>query len=239
MQDNDLSRLVGVQPQQNVSDQLFHKISELILSGQLPEGYAFPNETVLCEQLQVGRTTLREAYKALELSGYVTRTKRGTTVNSRTTILNATPLKTAFSQASSRDFNEFRLMLESESASLAANRISLDEIHILEHCMELSREALDNEDYDELMQLDMRFHRQIADSSQNALVSTTITVMTETWESVIQRNFIEGLQNNRGVFEQALAQHKKILEALRTRDCAAARREMSEHIASVTNNNPQ
>jgi len=237
MQYNDLGRLVGIQPQQNVSDQLFHKISELILSGQLPEGYAFPNETVLCEQLQVGRTTLREAYKALELSGYVTRTKRGTTVNSRTTILNSTPLKTAFSTASSRDFNEFRLMLESESACLAAKRISLDEINTLEQYMELSHKARQDEDYDELLRLDRCLHSQIAEASRNSLVSTTVIVMNETLETVVQHNFITALRNNQSIFDQMLVQHQKILEALRARDCAAARTAMVEHIVSVTNNN--
>lgn len=235
MGNNDLGRLIGVQSQQNVSDQLFHKISELILTGQLPEGYAFPNETVLCEQLQVGRTTLREAYKALELSGYVTRTKRGTTVNSRTTILNATPLKTAFSTASTRDFNEFRLMLESESADLAANRISLDEIHLLKQCLELSHKALDAEDYDELMRLDVQYHRQIAEATKNALVSTTITVMTEAWESVIRKNFVAALRSNPGIFKNTLEQHQKILDALCARDCSAARTNMAEHITFATN----
>lgn len=82
----NLQQLMGFETQKNVSDRLYQKISELIMSGELQEGYTFPNETVLCEQLSVGRSSLREAYKALELSGYVTRTKKGTVVNSRTSI---------------------------------------------------------------------------------------------------------------------------------------------------------
>lgn len=76
-----------------MSDMVYEKISLLIQNGDIPEGYVFPNEAVLCEQLAIGRSTIREAYKALELSGYVTRTKRGTVVNSYSTILEATPLK--------------------------------------------------------------------------------------------------------------------------------------------------
>ena len=63
-----------------MSDMVYEKISMLIQNGDIPEGYVFPNEAVLCEQLAIGRSTIREAYKALELSGYVTRTKRGTIV---------------------------------------------------------------------------------------------------------------------------------------------------------------
>ena len=91
---------LNVQPAQNMSDRLFNRISQMIMSGKLPEGYVFPNEAVLCEQLHVGRSTIREAYKALELSGYVTRSKRGTFVNSKLDILSATPMKEAFAAAS-------------------------------------------------------------------------------------------------------------------------------------------
>lgn len=74
---NQLQSLLSVRSQKNMSDMVYEKISMLIQNGDIPEGYVFPNEAVLCEQLAIGRSTIREAYKALELSGYVTRTKRG------------------------------------------------------------------------------------------------------------------------------------------------------------------
>lgn len=79
---HQLQDLLNVRPQKNMSDMIYEKISQLIQTGEIPEGYIFPNESVLCEQLSIGRSTIREAYKGLELSGYVTRSKRGTIVNS-------------------------------------------------------------------------------------------------------------------------------------------------------------
>ena len=92
-----------------MSDMIYEKISQLIQSGELPEGYVFPNETVLCEQLSIGRSTIREAYKGLELSGYVTRTKRGTVVNSYSVILEATPLKAVIHGARETEFQKILL----------------------------------------------------------------------------------------------------------------------------------
>lgn len=85
---HQLQHLLDTRPQKNMSDMIYEKISQLIQSGEFPEGYVFPNESALCEMLSVGRSTIREAYKALELSGFVTRTKRGTTVIHATDPLN-------------------------------------------------------------------------------------------------------------------------------------------------------
>ena len=230
----NLAAMVGVRSQTNVSDQLFQQISGLILSGQLEEGYVFPNETVLCEQLQVGRTTLREAYKALELSGYVTRTKRGTSVNSRASILNATPLKSVFSSASPRDFSEFRLMLETHSACLAASHAGLAETQALEENVAHTRSARARDDFDAMMELDEQFHRAIARYSGNALIVTIVTVMTEAWDDGIRRNFYAARESNPELFDLMLTQHAAIAAAIRSRDCEAAKAAMQKHIRSVT-----
>ena len=64
----DIAAYLNIRPMKNMSDYLYQKISGMIMNGTLPEGYVFPNEAQLCEQLGVGRSTLREAYKALELT---------------------------------------------------------------------------------------------------------------------------------------------------------------------------
>ena len=61
---NKLGELLDLPPQTSMTDLIFKRISNLILEGKLSEGYVFPNETVMCEELGVGRSTLREAYKA-------------------------------------------------------------------------------------------------------------------------------------------------------------------------------
>ena len=50
----------------NISDVIFRRIRDAIISGELPPGYVFPNENELCKKLNIGRSSLREAYSPLE-----------------------------------------------------------------------------------------------------------------------------------------------------------------------------
>lgn len=224
---------MGVVPHGNVSDRLYKQISSLIMSGELEEGYVFPNEAVLCEQLQVGRSTLREAYKALELSGYITRTKRGTAVNSRSTIISATPLRTLFSSADQKDFARFRLMIEPQSAALAAQNAGLKDVESLDRLLEDSKKALHNKDYEELMRIDVQYHTSIAHMSGSPLISSIVTVMAEEWSEGIRRNFEAAVEKNPDIFRIMISQHETITDAIRRRD-PAAEQLMEEHIRTVT-----
>jgi len=53
-------------------EEISHSIKELILDGTLKIGDRLPSEKDLAQQFQVGRQTIREALRLLELSGFVT-----------------------------------------------------------------------------------------------------------------------------------------------------------------------
>ena len=72
----------------NISQTLFQRFKDLILSGKFPEGYMLPNENVVSNALGIGRSTLREAYTALAVFGFIKRSKAGTFVNKITDIVN-------------------------------------------------------------------------------------------------------------------------------------------------------
>jgi len=65
----------------NISDVIFRRIRDAIISGELPPGYVFPNENELCKKLNIGRSSLREAYSPLETLKLISRSKAGTYVN--------------------------------------------------------------------------------------------------------------------------------------------------------------
>lgn len=225
---------INVQPAQNMSDKIFHKISQMIMSGQLPEGYVFPNEAVLCEQLHVGRSTIREAYKALELYGYVTRSKKGTFVSSKLQIFSATPMKVAFSNVKPKDFNEFRQMLEEKSAELAAVHASSDQIVKLDKLIAQGQAAYTISDMERLMQSDAEFHRVLSQSSGNELIVSVMTVMILAWDEGIRRNFFYAMQHDASIFESMNKQHTLIMEAIKRHDPDEARQAMKTHIIKVT-----
>lgn len=225
---------INVQPVQNMSDKIFHKISQMIMSEQLPEGYVFPNEAILCEQLHVGRSTIREAYKALELYGYVTRSKKGTFVNNKLQILSATPMKVAFSNVDPKDFNEFRQMLEEKSAELAAIHASTEQIASLDKLIAQGQAAYTISDMERLMQSDAEFHRVLSQASGNKLIISVMTVMTLAWDEGIRRNFFYAMQHDASIFKNMHEQHTLITEAIIRRDPEGARQAMKTHISKVT-----
>ncbi len=225
---------INVQPVQNMSDKIFHKISQMIMSEQLPEGYVFPNEAILCEQLHVGRSTIREAYKALELYGYVTRSKKGTFVNNKLQILSATPMKVAFSNVDPKDFNEFRQMLEEKSAELAAIHASPDQIASLDKLIAQGQAAYTISDMERLMQSDAEFHRILSQASGNKLIISVMTVMTLAWDEGIRRNFFYAMQHDASIFKNMHEQHTLIMEAIKRHDPEGARQAMKTHIIKVT-----
>ena len=110
----------------NISQTLFQRFKELIIDGKLPAGYMMPNENIVSEHLGVGRSTLREAYTALAVFGFIRRSKAGTYVNEIDNIVNIAPFSITVENSDLNDLLEFRYMLEAETASYAAKRATPD-----------------------------------------------------------------------------------------------------------------
>ncbi len=229
---SQLQDLLNTRPHKNMSDMVYEKISQLIQSGEFPEGYVFPNEAVLCEQLSIGRSTIREAYKALELAGYVTRTKRGTMVNSTSTILEATPLKAFVCNADEESFLEFRLMLEGQTAALAAERATPDEIQELRKLHTELVEIRFSRDYEQVAPLDRKFHNSIAAYTHNPLMIASMTAIAETCEMQTK----EAFSDNDSVLDSLdhlISMHQGILDAIRNQSPSEAMTSMLNHIAGI------
>ena len=229
---HQLQSLINTHPKKNMSDMIYEKISQLIQSGEFPEGYIFPNEAVLCEQLSVGRSTIREAYKALELSGYVTRTKRGTIVNSYSIILEATPLKSVSQGASLQNILEFRLMLEGQAAALAAERASAEDIRQLQQIQNELAAAREGGNYDQIPSLDRSFHESIAGYTKNPLMITAMAGIAEACETETRESFSK-VSSLMQTLEQMVRMHQAILDAIRNQSPGEAMTCMLNHIAGL------
>ena len=234
----DLNTLLEVPPQKNRSDQIYEQISALIRNGDLPAGYVFPNEAELCKQLNIGRSTMREAYKALELAGYIFRNKRGTIVNDSSKILECTPLKTIASQATPEDFIEFRVMLELQTATSAAERATKKNINILEECHENLIRAKEHMDLPSMSECDIRFHQEIANATSNPMIIASMAAVSSVWETETEQNFRRALKRDTGLFDRMISQHRDILDAIIARDEKLARKCMINHIYDMSGVNP-
>lgn len=212
-----------------ITDMLFEKMRSLIIMGELPSGYVFPIETVLCEQLNVGRSTLREVYKALSTAGYITRSKTGTYVNDRKSIVCATPLNISVAYSDINDVLEFRKMIESETSFNAAIYATEEDIRRIRNAMDMI--PYRTRDLQTLVQNDIKFHQRIAEATHNKLIIETMLHMQEAIEGQSIHSFSKALELN--IQERFGNLHQDIFDAIQNHRPAEATAAMRLHMEAA------
>lgn len=229
MQDaTPLAKQISLNITKNAANQLTDKLRGLIITGELPPNYMFPNENIFCEQLGIGRGTLREAYKALEATGLVSRTKRGTFVNDSDKIISSVPFSLAIEMSEFNDVMEFRIMTEAELARLAAQRSTVENIQKMRLNLELMRK--NQTDLTKLTYYDMQFHMEIAKAADNKFIYNVMMAAVDAFSKSIYNAFQHNTASN---IPQALSHHELILEDISKHDEKNAQRHMRSHINSI------
>lgn len=211
----------------NASGNVYLYLRDLIVSGRLPEGYVFPNENDLCKLLNVGRSTLREAYTSLATLNLITRSKAGTRVNGREEIQQAIPFSKLVEHSDFWDTMDFRLMLEQKIATQAARRATEADVEALQETVVQMREHAG-----EIVSFslhDAQFHILLAQITKNELLATVFKVVRKSLESAICGAFAFDPSMMPGAVEY----HERIIEAIRIHDAAAAQQIMLDHISNV------
>jgi|AGTN01.2.fsa_nt_gi Transcriptional regulators len=221
---------ISLKQSQNISDTLYMALRDKIIDGIFPPDYYFPNETTFCEQLGIGRSSLREAYKALESNGFITRTKRGTHINSADVLNKAFSYMYImnFSESDMSDLFEFRAALESKIAALAAMRATLENISTLRQCVDMMKQH--SSDLEILTYHDTKFHIEMANASKNKMFINTMSMSSDVFFNGVYNAFHVDTNNN---VQRAIQYHENILFAVEQKDSALAQNTMRSHIESV------
>lgn len=212
----------------SLSDKLFLVLRDAILTNYLESGHLLPNENQLCSQLDIGRTTLREAYSKLEAMGLITRKKSGTYLNDQKAIDAAMPFRQVLEQADIKEVMDFRMMLEGEIAALATQNASPEDIQQLESLVDKMKQNFTN-----LVMLsvyDAMFHRQLVTCSGNSLLKAVFETVRSHFEEVIYKAFA----SDESIMLKAVFYHERIIREVKARDSEAAKAAMREHIQCVT-----
>ena len=211
------------------SDYLVGQFKMLILSDKFPPGYPLPTENTLCERLGIGRSTLREAFKVLSAYGLITRTKHGTFVNDSVDFSTSLMLDYCFEEAGVKDLLEFRKIFEAESAWLAAQKATTDDIKNLKEIMIKMENCGD--DPAALSYNDVAFHFAIAKCAHNKLLISIMKLISNTYYKGIRSNF-EKLDHvgDKTPLDATLGLHTRIFDAILLRDPEAAAAAMREHL---------
>ena len=210
-----------------LSEQVALQLAEIISNGHWASGERLPPESQLCETLGIGRSTLREALKALAFIGLVRmRAGDGTYVAPSNAglldrILSRGLLKTEKDLA---DVCETRMLLESELAALAAERRTAADLKQMKGVLAESLENLHAQD-GRFIEMDVKFHFLIATCSRNKILPRLLVDIRSLLVEWIAKS-----QELPGLRENAQKQHERILQCIVDRDSDAARNEMQLHL---------
>ena len=212
----------------SVEKSLPQKIAEdiiaFILEENLKPGDKLPNETVLCQRLNVGRSSLREAMRALASRNIVTiRQGSGTYIASSTGVADD-PLGLSFINNKKKlihDLMEIRFLLEPSIAALAA--IHADDTEIKKICKlwddveELLKAHKDHSDKD------IELHTAIALSSKNIVVPRLVPVIFRSIPLLIE-------STGNTLCNETIESHREIADAIAAHDAVRAHDAMYLHL---------
>ncbi|MGN0063019.1 MAG: FadR/GntR family transcriptional regulator [Nocardioides sp.] len=191
-------------------------------------GDRLPPERIMLEKYDVGRGTLRESLRFLELQGLIM-LKPGPGGGPVVVQPDATSLATSltlllqFANAPFRTIAEARLGLEPMMSQLAAERMDIDTLKDLKASVDTMYDNLGNRTI--FLEENKRFHDVIAHGSGNAMFGYLVDALLGMLDgSAIGIDYPE---HRREAVHKA---HRQIYETIESRDPAAAAAAMHDHI---------
>ena len=159
----------------NIHGVTLDRLGEAIVAGRYPAGASIPPEPLLCEELGVSRTVIREAVKSLVAKGLlVTGPKVGTRVlaeeqwNWFDPDVVAWQSRVGLTREFLRDLQEMRRLIEPAAVRLAAERATPAVIAEIESAYAGMKDAIENGgDY---VSHDLRFHQGLLRACGNRMM---------------------------------------------------------------------
>lgn len=124
-------------------------------------------------------------------------------------------------------------MLEGQTAALAAERATPDEVRQLRKIHEELVEARLNGYYDQVASLDRNFHVAIAAYTHNPLMITSMAAIAEACETQTREDFSK-ISAITDTLDHMISMHHAILDAIRNQSPGEAMTNMLNHIAGVS-----
>lgn len=214
----------------SVVDVAISRLKKRIETGEFPPGHRLPAETVLAEELELSRPSLREAVRALTMAGVLdVRRGDGTFV----TDLRPDRLLSAISgfldlahDTGLDEMLECRKVLEPGATALAATRIDEAALDGLLERIERMRTMQDPVD---LVREDLAFHADIVAATGNRTLESLVSSVTQgTFRARVWRALVKS-----DVLIWTHQQHMDIYGALRAHDSLSAFTAASRHISDV------
>jgi DNA-binding GntR family transcriptional regulator len=203
---------------QSLSSRVFHSIRENILSGKYKKDEELKEKNI-GEELGVSRTPVREALRQLELEGLVS------------IIPNKGAYVVGLSQKDVRDIYEIRSRLEGLCARWAADEITKEQLNELEEIIYLSDFHLEKKNYEQLLELDNKFHEVLYLASGSRELRHVLADFHH-YVQRVRKITIAGTERA----AHSIEEHRKIVEALKLHDPDLAEKEANNHLMNTMHN---
>lgn len=217
-------------PRRSSVDQVVERIRDVITEQKLSAGARLPGELQLVEQLQVSRPVLREALARLQGLGLIEIQRgNGTFVASRERLANCVQLlRTAVTLAPREllSYAELRAAVEVQAVRQAAERATDEDVAELKQMLKELNSV--DRPYEELLEIDFRFHRRILQAAGNELMQNLMEVIYEFVVTQMAQTTPSPRENKLG-----RRLHREIVAAIADHDPDAAERAMREHMEAV------
>jgi GntR family transcriptional regulator, transcriptional repressor for pyruvate dehydrogenase complex len=213
----------------NLTDSFIAEIERQIQTGELQGGARLPSESELSTRFGVGRSTVREAMKALSHKGIVEiSVGRGSFVrpDAREQLSGARVLRVRLHDSRVQEVYEARKILEVELAGLASQRATPEDIAEIKAALAEMQRTLDDDKA--FTAADVRFHVAVAHAAKNGPLEQFYSFAGDLVSEVIQ-----DVIKLPSVKANSILLHTATCEAITRGDVAAARASVQNHMQYV------
>ena len=216
----------------SIYEEITYEIIRQIKNGLWRPGEKITGEVALAEAFGVSRNSIREALKALELSGLiVSRPGKGTFLSEDAfTHINRMELLSTIKETTSYDkLMETRLIVEPQLAYLAAKRANEQDIQELEELLKEQQQAVKEGCYNII--LGIKFHMRIMEASDNEIL---VKFMNSITDELCAHRFARVSSYFDGVtLSNELDEHSEMLELIKAREADLVKNKVYDHIKNA------
>jgi GntR family transcriptional regulator, transcriptional repressor for pyruvate dehydrogenase complex len=224
-----LGNTVTLEPlsRKSLSQEVRDRIIALIRSGLKP-GDKLPTERELMAQLNVGRSSVREAMRGLlEVGVLEMRPGSGAHVANivNATTLNSLSLAMCLPDDPRIQLLEARQVIEVACAELAAERATESDLQAMDEQLGRYDEALAHDDLAGMVAADLAFHGRIMEATRNPVFLRMVSPVNELLADARARSL-----DSSEVQIESRERHRALFEAIQQHDAATACAAMRRHL---------
>lgn len=228
------NRVERVQPidSRNRSDIIADRILQMLGSADYRPGQRLPTEKQLCERFGVGRASVREALKKLEILGVIEIRQGEGTFLQEVSPLGFWEMPLPLSRLITLrkrdlvDLMHIRRTIELETARVAAARRTGD--HLAQLWALMDQMGREHGDAEAFLQTDLQFHITVAEATGNRVFPRLLNQVRELY--VLQYKHL--ICRIPGVTHDSFRYHTDIVRAIEEGDGERAQAVMGQHLAN-------